>query len=63
MLGIQGHPEFPAQYNEALIRARLERIGAERAQGALEKLNEPTDAVIVAHWIANFLTSRGERKA
>lgn len=55
MLGIQGHPEFSAEYNEALIRARVERIGAERVQSALARLSEPTDAAVVAQWIARFL--------
>jgi hypothetical protein len=63
MLGIQGHPEFPAQYNEALIRARLERIGPERAQSALERLNDPTDAALVARWIGNFLQRAGRGPA
>lgn len=61
MLGIQGHPEFPAAYNEALIRARIERIGAERAHDALARLDQPTDAPVVAQWIARFLDA-GERQ-
>jgi GMP synthase-like glutamine amidotransferase len=55
MLGIQGHPEFTAAYTEALIRARIERIGAGRAQDALANLGQPTDAAVVAQWIAKFL--------
>jgi GMP synthase-like glutamine amidotransferase len=62
MLGIQGHPEFPAPLIESLTRARLERIGRERAATALAKLGEPTDAAVVAQWIGNFLNSRGKRK-
>jgi GMP synthase-like glutamine amidotransferase len=55
MLGIEGHPEFPAAYNEALIRSRAERIGAERAQAALAAVHRPTDAALVGRWIAAFL--------
>jgi hypothetical protein len=59
-LGIEGHPEFPAAYNEALIRARIERIGAERARAALQSLSRPTDHAIVGRWIAQFLRERYE---
>ena len=55
MLGIEGHPEFPAPYVEALLRARRERIGPERVDSALGSLSEPTDEKIAGRWIANFL--------
>lgn len=55
MLGIEGHPEFTVPYSEALIRARAERIGAERTQAALESLAQPTDGGVVGRWIAEFL--------
>ena len=58
MLGIEGHPEFPAPYVEALVRTRRERIGEERSVAAIESLSDKTDAAVVARWIANFLTSR-----
>lgn len=64
MLGIEGHPEFPAAFNEALIRARREQIGAARAEEALESVNRPTDALLVGRWIAEFLAqSRRNEKA
>jgi hypothetical protein len=56
MLGIEGHPEFTAAYNEALIRARSDRIGAERAEQALAKVCRPTDGALVGRWIADFLS-------
>jgi GMP synthase-like glutamine amidotransferase len=59
MLGIEGHPEFPAPYVEALVLNRKERIGEARAQAALESLDQKADDAVVAHWIANFLRSRG----
>jgi GMP synthase-like glutamine amidotransferase len=58
MLGIEGHPEFPAPYVEALIRARTDRIGHARAQAALASLDQKVDDAIVAQWMANFLRTR-----
>lgn len=58
MLGIGGHPEFTVPYGEALIRARAESIGTERAEAALASLAQPTDAPIVGRWIATFLAGR-----
>jgi len=58
MIGIEGHPEFPAAYVEALLRARRERIGAERTDAALASLDEKADDTVVARWIANFLKIR-----
>jgi GMP synthase-like glutamine amidotransferase len=55
MLGIEGHPEFPAAYNEALIRERAARIGRGRADAALAAVHRPTDAALVGRWIAAFL--------
>jgi GMP synthase-like glutamine amidotransferase len=55
MLGIEGHPEFPSAYSEALLRDRVERIGRERVEDALSTLATPSDAPIVARWIARFL--------
>ena len=55
MLGIEGHPEFPAAYVEALVRVRMEHIGEARAQAALAGLHGKADDTVVARWIANFL--------
>jgi GMP synthase-like glutamine amidotransferase len=55
MLGIEGHPEFPAPYVQALVLARKERIGQERANAALASLSEKADDDVVARWIAKFL--------
>src|SRR3954470_15189021 len=55
MLGIEGHPEFPAAYEEALLRARRERIGAQIVDAALESLATPTDHELAGRWIANFI--------
>jgi GMP synthase (glutamine-hydrolysing) len=56
MLGIEGHPEFSAAFNEALIRARRDSIGPEVADRALEGINGPTDSSVVGRWIAGFVT-------
>lgn len=55
MLGIEGHPEFTAQFAEALIRARAKSIGAERADAALESVGQPSDGALVGRWISAFL--------
>jgi GMP synthase-like glutamine amidotransferase len=60
MLGIEGHPEFPASYVEALLKDRKMRIGEARVNQALAHVNEPTHDSVVARWISNFL-SRGEK--
>ena len=59
MLGIEGHPEFPGAYVEALVEARKERIGIARAQAALESIDTPVDDDVVARWIVNFLMMNG----
>jgi GMP synthase-like glutamine amidotransferase len=58
MLGIEGHPEFPAAYVEALLHARKERIGAARTEAALASLDQPADDEVVARWMAKFLTQQ-----
>ncbi|MDX2044351.1 MAG: gamma-glutamyl-gamma-aminobutyrate hydrolase family protein [Acidobacteriota bacterium] len=54
MLGIQGHPEFPAAYVEALVRGRTELIGADKINVA--KFDAPTDESIITAWLAKFLS-------
>jgi hypothetical protein len=55
MLGIEGHPEFPAAYQEALLRARRDAIGAEHVDRALATLEIKTDQIVAGKWIANFM--------
>lgn len=55
MLGIQGHPEFPAEYAEALVRKRTELIGAEVVNAA--KFTAPTDEAIITNWLTKFLSA------
>jgi GMP synthase-like glutamine amidotransferase len=53
-LGIEAHPEFPAAYARALIQDRRARIGAQAADDALARVDEPVDADVVGGWIARF---------
>jgi hypothetical protein len=62
MLGIEGHPEFPAAYQEALLRARRDLIGAERVDAALATLEMETDQIVAGKWITNFIEQSIARK-
>lgn len=53
MLGIQGHPEFPAAYAEALVRGRTNLIGAGKVNAA--QFHAPTDEAIITNWLTKFL--------
>ncbi len=55
LLGIEAHPEFPADYARALIAARRSRIGEDASENALARVDEPTDSDIVGGWIARFV--------
>lgn len=59
MLGIEGHPEFTAEFSEAVIRTRVERFGTALSKAALESVRQPTDAPVVAQWIRNFMERQG----
>jgi GMP synthase-like glutamine amidotransferase len=56
MLGIQGHPEFPMAYVEALVRSRTATIGEQ--QVARADFNSKTDEDVVTRWIAKFFSAR-----
>lgn len=56
MLGIQAHPEFSIEYEEALMGSRIERIGIEKVTKGLESLSLPLDSEFIAKWIADFVT-------
>lgn len=58
MLGIEGHPEFTAPFAEALIRARRDDVGPERAERALSSLTRPTDGALLGRWISAFIARR-----
>ncbi|MCY3821599.1 MAG: GMP synthase [Gammaproteobacteria bacterium] len=58
MLAVQGHPEFTKAYAEFLLHKRKPLLGAAFEPG-LRSLAQPTDAGVVARWIAGFLTDIG----
>jgi GMP synthase-like glutamine amidotransferase len=62
MLGIEGHPEFPAAYEEALLLSRRERIGADAVDAALASLARPTDQDLAGSWIVKFIQQSVSRK-
>ena len=55
MLGIEGHPEFTAAYEQALLESRRDRIGPAAVDAALATLSTPTDHEIAGKWIAGFI--------
>ena len=59
-VGIQGHPEFPADYARALYGARRDSLG-DLAERATASLDDPTDAATVADWILRFLSDNDFR--
>jgi GMP synthase-like glutamine amidotransferase len=57
MLGIQGHPEFSREYNEALIIKRKDRIGKVKANAAIDSFYLPIHDDTITRWITNFIAS------
>lgn len=57
MLGVQAHPEFPLLYEEALMRSRVERIGAEKTAKGVESLTLPLHSTQMAQWMVAFVKS------
>lgn len=58
MLGIQAHPEFSATYVDALLDARVERIGPEltaQAKASLDRVGDAADATRIGRWMKTFL--------
>ena len=55
MLGVQGHPEFTAEYAEALVHGRADIIGRETMEAAVFKSR--VDDVPLTAWIVNFLSA------
>lgn len=55
MLGIQGHPEFTADYVKFLMEDRTNRIGELTVKEGLQSLNLPKHSDIVGNWINEFI--------
>ena len=56
MIAVQGHPEFTKAYAKFLMHRRRPLLGAAFEPG-MRSLDQPTDAGVVAGWIARFLTN------
>jgi len=54
-LGLQGHPEFSAQYSAALMDIRRDRIPVDTIDSAMDSLNYQADAQLTTRWILAFL--------
>ena len=55
MLGIQAHPEFSKEYDQALMELRVERIGQEKVATGISSLQMTLNDLEVASWIRNFI--------
>ena len=55
MFGIQAHPEFPKDYDKALMELRIERIGAAKVEFGIASLELPTQELVIAEWIRKFV--------
>ena len=56
-VGIQGHPEFPAPFAQAVYEDKRDQLG-ELVDDAIASLASPTDSDIVAAWMRNLLSSQ-----
>ena len=54
-LGIQGHPEFCADYCRDLMNMRKEVLPAARLQAGLDSLSVEPDSQLMMQWIVQFL--------
>jgi GMP synthase-like glutamine amidotransferase len=54
MIGIQGHPEFTADFSRASLPLRRERVGDAAVDAALATLDRQIDGRLVADWLVRF---------
>ena len=58
VLTLQGHPEFSAEYSEAIMAFRHDMIGAERvSQGRASLVTHQHEGPRVARWMVEFLSA------
>ncbi len=55
MLGIQGHPEYSAAYDQRLIEDRVDRMGQEVAAAGIASMSTPVDQEMIRAWIIGFI--------
>jgi len=54
-LGLQGHPEFTAQYSAVLMEQRRDIIPADTINSAMNSLNYKADDKLITQWMLAFL--------
>ena len=54
-LGIQAHPEFSKDYNQAVYQMREDKIGKAKINDANDSLTKELSNEVFAHWIKEFL--------
>ena len=54
VFAIQGHPEFDADYTDALSNLLVDRAGADCVKKSRQSLATPHDGKLVASWILAF---------
>jgi len=55
MLSVQGHPEFTKKYDQTLMEARVERMGAEKVTKGIASLTKNVDSHLFGNWVTAFL--------
>lgn len=55
MLGIQAHPEFSRDYDQALMEARFDRMGIDTVKAGIESLAQTIHRFEIQQWMINFL--------
>lgn len=55
VLSFQGHPEFSKDYTKALMSKRIDRIGEETFQNAVQSLQKDVHSKMVVAWIIKFI--------
>ena len=55
ILGIQGHPEFSKEYNQAVFESRKKLIGIEKIEKAIQSFKNEPDTALLREYLMNFL--------
>ena len=58
MVGIQSHPEFSNDYVSTLLKERVERIGKEKVDQAMDSLKADADRELLTKWMTKFLEKK-----
>ena len=62
VFAIQGHPEFDADYTDALADLLVDRAGADCVNESRQSLATPHDGKLVAGWILAFFAKHAPKK-